>query len=162
MTDPNDKITDEFKFEAESFSSDSQFRARQQLQDLFRETPPPPEDLMTNLGLYIRGSVLVKLLMLDEIYRKIIVIPGAILEFGSLGVVGHRALLFLRICVRSTNPLTKHALSLALIPSQSIADLVQKIISAMCLAKVDTPSGRTTRPTSNNCNCRLRMSGITY
>ena len=73
----------EFRYAAESQSSDSQFRARKELQDLFRETPLPPEDLMVNLGLYVRGSALAKLLMLDELYRLIVDIPGTILEFGS-------------------------------------------------------------------------------
>lgn len=83
MTDSDSKINDKFKYEAESFSSDSQFLARKELQDMFQESPLPTEDLMINLGLYIRGSALAKLLMLDELYRKIVDIPGVILEFGS-------------------------------------------------------------------------------
>lgn len=38
---------------------------------------------MGNLGLYIRGSALVKFLVINDLYLRIRHIPGAILEFGS-------------------------------------------------------------------------------
>jgi hypothetical protein len=38
---------------------------------------------MTNLGLYIRGSALVKLLVLNDLYTRIKDLPGVIAEFGT-------------------------------------------------------------------------------
>jgi hypothetical protein len=58
------------------------FRQRERLADMFARTPLPPEDLMFNLGLYTRSSLLVKFLVLHEIYKRVKDIPGAILEFG--------------------------------------------------------------------------------
>jgi hypothetical protein len=58
------------------------FRQRERLAEMMRQSPLPPADLMFNLGLYARSSLLVKFLVLHEIYKKIKDIPGAILEFG--------------------------------------------------------------------------------
>ena len=40
------------------------------------------EELLVNLGFYMRSGALARLLFLDEIYRKIVGIPGHIFEFG--------------------------------------------------------------------------------
>jgi len=59
-----------------------QVEARHALADLFARTPLPREQLLVNPGLYMRSSVLAKILYVDELYRKIVNVPGAILEFG--------------------------------------------------------------------------------
>jgi hypothetical protein len=59
-----------------------QVEARQALGDLFAGTPLPREQLLVNPGLYMRSSVLAKILYVDELYRKIVDVPGVILEFG--------------------------------------------------------------------------------
>lgn len=56
---------------------------RENLYKLFRERPLPDEELLVNLGLYIRSGALAKILFLNEIYEKIINIPGIICEFGT-------------------------------------------------------------------------------
>src|ERR1700687_3109740 len=58
------------------------FRNRARLAEMFEPSPLPIEDLMFNLGLYTRSSLLVKFLVLHEIYKRVKDIPGAILEFG--------------------------------------------------------------------------------
>jgi hypothetical protein len=58
------------------------FRQRERLAEMFAQSPLPPGDLMFNLGLYTRSSLLVKFLVLHEIYKRVKEIPGAILEFG--------------------------------------------------------------------------------
>ncbi|MCJ2073079.1 hypothetical protein MKK75_30515 [Methylobacterium sp. J-030] len=55
---------------------------RQRLLDLYGNSPLPPEQVLTNLGLYLRSGPLAKILLLDELYREIVDIPGAIIEFG--------------------------------------------------------------------------------
>jgi Macrocin-O-methyltransferase (TylF) len=55
---------------------------RQRLYQLFASRPMPDEELLVNLGLYMRSGALAKLLFLNEIYEKIVPIPGAICEFG--------------------------------------------------------------------------------
>ncbi len=58
------------------------FQHRARLAEMFEQSPLPPEDLRFNLGLYTRSSLLVKFLVLHEIYKRVKDIPGAILEFG--------------------------------------------------------------------------------
>ena len=53
-----------------------------QLEKLFVESPLPREDLLLNLGMYTRGALLMKVLVMNDIYERIKDIPGALLEFG--------------------------------------------------------------------------------
>lgn len=64
-------------------SSDKQLQNRQRLLDLFERTPLPPDQLLTNLSLYLRSGVFARLLFLDELYRKIVTVPGDVVEFGT-------------------------------------------------------------------------------
>ena len=67
----------------ETHASGAQLDARGELQSLFEGSPLPTDELMGNLGLYIRGSALVKFLVINDLYVRIKSIPGAIVEFGS-------------------------------------------------------------------------------
>lgn len=55
---------------------------RQRLLELFRSSPIPNDELLVNLGLYMRSGALARILFFDELYRKIVGIPGCVLEFG--------------------------------------------------------------------------------
>ena len=67
----------------ETTASGDQQAARARLVDLFRSSPLPTEDLLFNLGLYTRSSLLVKFLVLSEIYERFMHVPGLICEFGT-------------------------------------------------------------------------------
>ena len=69
--------------EMETNSNENQLEARKKLQYLFQNHALPIDELMSNFGLFTRGSVLVKTLVLNEIYQKILSVPGWIVEFGS-------------------------------------------------------------------------------
>ncbi len=68
---------------SESYASKSQLDARSELEGFFKNSPLPDDELLMSLGLYIRGSVLVKTLALEEVYKRILGIPGCIMEFGT-------------------------------------------------------------------------------
>jgi hypothetical protein len=55
---------------------------RERLFHLFKNRPMNDEDLLVNLGMYMRSGALAKMLYMDEIYRKIVPIPGHLMEFG--------------------------------------------------------------------------------
>lgn len=55
---------------------------RQKLYKLFAERPMADDELLVNLGLYMRSGALAKLLFLNELYEKIVPLPGVICEFG--------------------------------------------------------------------------------
>lgn len=67
----------------ETNASPAQLDFRARLEEKFRSTPLPIEHLMCNLGLYIRSSVLVKFLVLNDLYQRILRLPGCIMEFGT-------------------------------------------------------------------------------
>ncbi len=56
--------------------------ARTRLHALFDASPLPGADLLFNLGLYVRSSLLVKFLVMNDLYTRIRSVPGALLEFG--------------------------------------------------------------------------------
>jgi hypothetical protein len=69
-----------YKLESKATLSDKKFRER--LYELFNSRPMPDEELMLNLGLYMRSSMVAKFLFLNEAYNMIKDIPGVIMEFG--------------------------------------------------------------------------------
>lgn len=62
--------------------SENQLAARAELLELFQNNPLPPEQLLTNLLLFTRSSVLAKVFYLNELYLRILDKPGIIMEFG--------------------------------------------------------------------------------
>jgi hypothetical protein len=63
-------------------ASDAQRENRENLKRLFAETPLPADDLLVNLPLYMRSSVIAKLLWVNELYEMIAPLPGVVMEFG--------------------------------------------------------------------------------
>jgi len=53
------------EYKLQSIASESQVLARQKLLDLFKRYPIPEEQLLVNLGLYIKSSVLAKFLIVE-------------------------------------------------------------------------------------------------
>jgi hypothetical protein len=66
----------------ETKASEAQLLARKALYDLFDNAPIPTEELVMNLGLFMRSSALTKILFLNELYEQILYVPGVIMEFG--------------------------------------------------------------------------------
>jgi hypothetical protein len=66
----------------QSRASESQALGRKDLIRLFKESPIPDDQLLVNLGLYMRSSVIAKFLYANELYQQIVEIPGVVMEFG--------------------------------------------------------------------------------
>lgn len=60
----------------------SQRENRVKMLSLFHNTPISSEEMAVNLHLYMRSSVLAKLLYINELYELISMTPGIIMEFG--------------------------------------------------------------------------------
>lgn len=73
------KSTEQF---LEHTAAADQLAARRELQRLYEQTPLPPDDLAFNLGLYARSGLLVKFLVMYDIYRRFLNVPGVMVEFG--------------------------------------------------------------------------------
>ena len=72
-----------YAYTQETKSSPDKVAQRKILYDLFAERPLPDDQLLVNLGLYLRSSALAKILFLNELYQYIVEIPGVIIEFGT-------------------------------------------------------------------------------
>lgn len=73
----------ETTYQIETTASNEQLLARQKLVEMFEQSPLSLEDKLFNIGMYTRSSVLVKFLVLSDIYKKIKDIPGCLIEFGT-------------------------------------------------------------------------------
>ena len=62
--------------------SSKEVEARKRLLQLFKETPIPDDEMLVNLGLYLRSTQLAKILYLNELYERIVDLPGIVVEFG--------------------------------------------------------------------------------
>lgn len=66
-----------------SFSNPQSLEARGELFDLLKNYPATPEESERSLGLFIRASLLSRLFAIQEIYEKIVPLPGVILDVGT-------------------------------------------------------------------------------
>lgn len=66
----------------ETTANSDQLNNRKELAKLFKASPLNEDDLLFNLGLYIRSSLLVKFLVMNDMYERIKHLPGNIVEFG--------------------------------------------------------------------------------
>lgn len=62
--------------------SERQLQGRELLLELFKNCPIPTDQLVTNLPLLMRSSVVAKFLYINEIFQKVIETPGVVMEFG--------------------------------------------------------------------------------
>lgn len=66
-----------------SNSADSEINKRNIFFDkMFKNTPIPDDELLSNLGLYLNRQTLSRILYMHELYRKIINVHGVTIEFG--------------------------------------------------------------------------------
>jgi hypothetical protein len=63
-------------------SSDREKNSRDHFFSLYKNTPIPQNEQLSNLGLFIKRQDLTKQLFLNEIYNEIINVHGVIMEFG--------------------------------------------------------------------------------
>lgn len=71
------------KITSQNATDSSLLNNRERLFDLFRNRPMGDQELLVNLGLFMRSGALAKILFLDEIYKKIVGVPGHVIEFGT-------------------------------------------------------------------------------
>ena len=57
-------------------------KVRNSLYELFKTCPIPEDQVLSNLGLFLNSKNLSRILFFDYLYKKIIDVPGVIMEFG--------------------------------------------------------------------------------
>jgi len=62
--------------------SEKETQNRETLYDLYKNNPIPEDEQLSQLGLFVNRQSLSRILYMDELYQKVIGIPGSIMEFG--------------------------------------------------------------------------------
>jgi hypothetical protein len=66
-----------------SYHSSEDVRSlREQFVKVFKQCPIPDNEILSNLGLFIRRPVIARILLMNDLYQKIVNVPGIIMEFG--------------------------------------------------------------------------------
>ncbi len=65
-----------------SGSSREQVANRAEFFQMFKQSPLPQSELLSNLGLYLNRQSLSRILFMHELYQKVIDVHGVIMEFG--------------------------------------------------------------------------------
>lgn len=66
-----------------SYASGEESQARDRLSQLLADSPIPPDQLLPNLGLFLESKNLSRLLLMDFLFRQIVDVQGAVMEFGT-------------------------------------------------------------------------------
>jgi hypothetical protein len=66
-----------------SYSATSSLDARSQLFEAMQGYPGSPEEKERSLGLFLRGSLLARILAIGELYREVVNKPGMVLDIGT-------------------------------------------------------------------------------
>ncbi|GIF01358.1 class I SAM-dependent methyltransferase [Paractinoplanes rishiriensis] len=70
--------------EQEQAVSSRESAVRRRLTELLLNNPIGDEDLLDNLGLFLRRRPMIDFLSMDTLYRMVLPVPGTIMEFGVL------------------------------------------------------------------------------
>ena len=64
-------------------ASVEEIERRDRFIQLFRQCPIPANEILSNLGLFLNGPALARILFMVELYQMIIPVQGSIVEFGT-------------------------------------------------------------------------------
>ena len=71
------------EFKKVLISSDTENTSRGEFYDIFKNTPIPKDEQLSNLGLFVKRQDFTKQLFFNEIYQEILDVHGVIMEFGT-------------------------------------------------------------------------------
>jgi hypothetical protein len=66
-----------------SYSNEASIEARSELFNIFNSYPGSTDEKERSLGLFMRGSLMARIFAIREIYEKIIMLPGVIVDLGT-------------------------------------------------------------------------------
>ena len=64
------------------FGSELEISNNKKFYKFFKNSPIPENEILSNLGLYIKRQGITRILVMNELYKKIIDVNGIIIEFG--------------------------------------------------------------------------------
>lgn len=76
-------MTQKHELSVMTYSSQQSIEARYELFDRMKSYDASPEEIERSLGLFIRGSLMARFLAIAEIYKRIVHLPGVVLDVGT-------------------------------------------------------------------------------
>lgn len=70
------------KIEVKTIASNEEIKNREGISDLYKQSPLPENEMVSNTALFLKRQELSKILFLNHIYQKIVDTHGVIIEFG--------------------------------------------------------------------------------
>jgi len=91
MNDPKDSETSRL-MALKVYASETEKVARAKMYNLFKNSPLPDNQKLSNLGLFLESKQLSRILFMDFLYRQTIETQGVVMEFGTHW--GHNTAIF--------------------------------------------------------------------
>ncbi len=66
-----------------TYRSDREASARARMRQLLDHSPIAGEELLANLGVYLNRQMLTRFLVMSEMYREVLTVPGVVMELGT-------------------------------------------------------------------------------
>jgi len=66
-----------------TYASSAEQDERSSMLRLLQQAPIPGDQLLSNIGLFLESKNLARILFMDHLFKQIVNVPGAILEFGT-------------------------------------------------------------------------------
>ncbi|MCK9428797.1 MAG: crotonobetainyl-CoA--carnitine CoA-transferase [Candidatus Omnitrophica bacterium] len=70
------------EFDIKTYTSENEKAARNNLVKLFKNSPLPDDQILSNLGLYLNSKTLSRILFMNHLYSNIVNLQGVAIEFG--------------------------------------------------------------------------------
>jgi hypothetical protein len=79
----SEKQPNESRVEIRTRASSAEIDRRSQFLDLFKNSPLPPAEVLSNLGLFMNRQTLSRLLFMHQLYQQALPVHGVVMEFGT-------------------------------------------------------------------------------
>lgn len=66
-----------------TYSSESETSLRSEFVPLFKNSPIPDDQILSNMGLYLNSKSLSRILFMNHLYEQIVGVMGVVMEFGT-------------------------------------------------------------------------------
>lgn len=77
------KLSETHESAVVSYSSAASLDARYEIFNLMKSYPATPEETERSLGLFLRGSLLARILAVRDLYAQIVELPGVVVDIGT-------------------------------------------------------------------------------
>ena len=70
-------------YDIKTYESENEKQLRGEFYNLFKASPIPPDQQLSNLGLFLNSKQLSRILFMNHLYQQIVDVQGVVFEFGT-------------------------------------------------------------------------------